>query len=137
MSRIAIPRRDVAPAEAQPILDSVHKHAGLISTGGCRSARRRSALMGSLSKTLETRHGIALAVSESDACDYCLAAYSYQDRTDRDRTEPAGPLGRSQARGAIRFAKPLMKSAARSRRRDSTPFARLGGPTPTSSRSLG
>ena len=36
-------------------------------------------LMGSLAKTLDvkTRDGIALAVSEADRCDYCLAAHSF------------------------------------------------------------
>jgi alkylhydroperoxidase family enzyme len=38
-----------------------------------------ASLMGSLAKTLDvkTRDGIALAVSEADGCDYCLAAHSF------------------------------------------------------------
>jgi uncharacterized peroxidase-related enzyme len=85
MSRIAIPGRDDAPAESQPILDNVHKMLGFVpnlqrlmsispnALGGW------AALMGSLAKTLDvkTRDGIALAVSEVDECNYCLAAHTY------------------------------------------------------------
>ena len=69
MSRIAIPGRDDAPAESQPILDNVNKMLGFVpnlqrlmsispnALGGW------AGLMRSLSKTLDvkTRDGIALA----------------------------------------------------------------------------
>ena len=63
-------------------------------------------LMGSLSKTLDvkTRDGIALAVSEANECDDCLAAHSYVStnlaKSPRgDRAEPAGPFRRPEAVG--------------------------------------
>jgi AhpD family alkylhydroperoxidase len=85
MSRIAIPGRDDAPAESQAILDNVNKMLGFVPNlyrlmsispnvlGGWAS------LTGSLAKTLDvrTREGIALAVSEADGCNYCLAAHSF------------------------------------------------------------
>jgi uncharacterized peroxidase-related enzyme len=85
MSRIAIPGRDDAPAESQAILDNVNKMLGFVPnlqrlmSISPNALAGWAALMGSLSKTLDvkTRDGIALAVSEADACDYCLAAHSY------------------------------------------------------------
>jgi uncharacterized peroxidase-related enzyme len=85
MSRIKIPGRDEAPAESQPILDKVHQMLGFVpnlqrlmsispnALGGW------AGLMSSLAKTLDvkTRDGIALAVSEADGCDYCIAAHAY------------------------------------------------------------
>jgi uncharacterized peroxidase-related enzyme len=85
MSRIAIPGRDDAPVESQPILDNVNKMLGFVPnlqrlmSISPNALAGWASLMGSLSKTLDvkTRDGIALAVSEADACDYCLAAHSY------------------------------------------------------------
>jgi AhpD family alkylhydroperoxidase len=85
MSRIAIPDRDEAPAESQPILDNVHKMLGFVPnlqrlmSISPNALAGWASLMGSLAKTLDvkTRDGIALAVSEADRCDYCLAAHSY------------------------------------------------------------
>jgi uncharacterized peroxidase-related enzyme len=85
MPHIAIPKREDAPAESRAVLDSVNKTLGFVpnlqrlmsispnALGGW------AALIGSLAKTLDvkTRDGIALAVSEADCCDYCLAAHSY------------------------------------------------------------
>jgi uncharacterized peroxidase-related enzyme len=85
MSRIAVPERDDAPAESWGILDNVQKMLGFVPNhyllmsispkvlGGWAS------LTGFLAKSLDvrTREGIALAVSEANGCDYCLAAHSY------------------------------------------------------------
>src|ERR1700749_107857 len=85
MPRIAIPGRDDAPTESQPILDNVNKMLGfvpnlkrLISISP-KGRAGWAGLMGALSKTfaVKTRDGIALAVSEADGCNYCLALHSY------------------------------------------------------------
>jgi alkylhydroperoxidase/carboxymuconolactone decarboxylase family protein YurZ len=84
MSRIAIPGREDAPAESRAILDNVNRMLGFVPnlqrlmSISPNALTGWAALMGSLSKTLDvkTRDGIALAVSEADACDYCLAAHS-------------------------------------------------------------
>jgi uncharacterized peroxidase-related enzyme len=85
MSRIAIPTRDDAPAESQPILDNVKKMLGFVPnlqrlmSISPNALAGWAGLMSSLSKTLnvKTRDGIAMAVSEVDGCNYCLAAHSY------------------------------------------------------------
>jgi uncharacterized peroxidase-related enzyme len=85
MPRIAIPARDDAPAESQPILDNVNKTLGFVPnlqrlmSISPNALAGWAGLMGSLAKTLDvkTRDGIALAVSEVDGCDYCLAAHTY------------------------------------------------------------
>lgn len=85
MSRIPIPARNEAPAESQPILDNVDKMLGFVPnlqrlmSISPNALSGWASLMGSLSKTLDvkTRDGIALAVSEADGCDYCLAAHTY------------------------------------------------------------
>ena len=86
MPRIAVPTRDEAPAESQPILDSVGVQFGFIPNLHRLMSLSPAALtgliglQGALSKTLDprTRHAISLAVSEANACNYCLAAHSYR-----------------------------------------------------------
>src|ERR1700754_2459515 len=122
MSRIAIPTRDDAPAESQPILDNVHKTLGFVPnlqrlmSISPNALSSWAALMGSLSKTLDvkTRDGIALAVSEVDGCDYCLAAHTYIS-TNLAKIPPEeianNREGRSAApkrAAAIAFAKALV-----------------------------
>jgi uncharacterized peroxidase-related enzyme len=123
MSRIAIPDRDEAPVASQPILDNVNKMLGFVpnlqrlmsispnALGGW------AALMGSLSKTLDvkTRDGIALAVSEADGCNYCLAAHSFIS-TNLAKIPPEeialNREGRSsdpKRQAAIAFAKALIE----------------------------
>lgn len=85
MSRIAVPTRDKAPAESQPILDAVAKQLGFVPNLHRLMSNSPAALAGwiglqsQLAKTLDakTRDAIALAVSEVDGCNYCLAAHSY------------------------------------------------------------
>ena len=85
MPRIAIPKREDAPAESKPILDNVDKALGFVPnlqrlmSISPNALSGWASLMGSLAKTLDikTRDGIALAVSEADGCDYCLAAHSF------------------------------------------------------------
>jgi uncharacterized peroxidase-related enzyme len=85
MSRISIPTRDEAHTDAKPILDNVHKLLGFVPnlhrlmSNNPNVLNGWAQLQGSLAKTLDakTRDAIALAVSEVDGCDYCLAAHTY------------------------------------------------------------
>ncbi|MEP9375469.1 peroxidase-related enzyme [Aquabacter sp. CN5-332] len=85
MPRIAIPSRDDAPEAAKPILDAVHAQLGFVPNLHRLMALSPNVLagfvglQGPLAKTLDikTRDAIALAVSQADGCDYCLAGHSY------------------------------------------------------------
>jgi uncharacterized peroxidase-related enzyme len=85
MSRMAIPARDEAPDQAKPILDAVAKQLGFVPNLHRLMSLSQAALAGwvglqsQLMTVLDakTRDAIALAVSEADECDYCLAAHSY------------------------------------------------------------
>ena len=69
MPRIAIPKREDAPAESKPILDNVDKMLGFVPnlqrlmSISPNALSGWATLMGSLAKTLDvkTRDGIALA----------------------------------------------------------------------------
>jgi uncharacterized peroxidase-related enzyme len=85
MSRIAIPTRDEAHPDTRPTLDNVNKLLGFVPNLHRLMSVNPNVLAGwaslqsSLAKTLDvkTRDAIALAVSEANGCDYCLAAHSY------------------------------------------------------------
>jgi uncharacterized peroxidase-related enzyme len=85
MSRIAIPTRDDAKDQSRPILDTIAKQYGFAPNLHRLMALSPSALVGwaclqtALAKTLDakTRIAVALAVSEADGCDYCLAVHSF------------------------------------------------------------
>src|SRR6202000_1506403 len=85
MPRIVIPTRDEAHPDAQPVLDAAHKLLGFVPNLHRLMSLNPPALLGwaqlqgQLGKTLDakTRDAIALAVSEVDGCEYCLAAHSY------------------------------------------------------------
>lgn len=75
-------------------------------------------LIGSLSKTLDvkTRDGIALAVSEANGCDYCLAAHSHIS-TNLAKISPEeialnrqGRSGDPKRQAAVAFAKALIET---------------------------
>ena len=73
-------------------------------------------LMGSLAKTLDvkTRDGIALAVSEADGCDYCLAAHSFIACQIASNSDP--PFACKDDPASVRVASPVTepRPAARS-----------------------
>jgi uncharacterized peroxidase-related enzyme len=85
MARITIPVRDEIQDQSKPILDGVAKQVGFEPNLHRLMSLSPSALTGwaglqtALAKTLDakTRAAIALAVSEADSCDYCLAAHNY------------------------------------------------------------
>jgi uncharacterized peroxidase-related enzyme len=127
MSRIAIPGRDDAPAESQAILDNVQKMLGFVPnlqrlmSISPNALAGWAGLMGSLSKTLDvkTRDGIALAVSEADGCNYCLAAHSYI-ATNLAKIPPEeialNREGRSndpKRQAAVAFVKALIKKSGK------------------------
>jgi AhpD family alkylhydroperoxidase len=73
--------------------------------------------MGSLSKTLDvkTLDGIALAVSEANGCDDCLAAHSYVSTNLANPPEEIalnrqGRSGDPKRQAAVAFAKALIEA---------------------------
>jgi uncharacterized peroxidase-related enzyme len=85
MSRIAIPTRETAPAASQPLLDAVEKQLGVVPNSFRLVSLSPAVLQGllsmngSLAKTLDlkTRERIAIAIAQSNGCDYCLSAHTY------------------------------------------------------------
>ena len=123
MPRIPIPSHDEAPAASQAILGNVKKTLGFVPNLHRLMSLSPDALsgwallMGSLSKTLDvkTRDGIALAVSEADGCDYCVAAHGYV-ATNFAKVSPEevslNRYGRSsdpKRQAAVAFAKALIE----------------------------
>ena len=124
MPRIAIPKREDVPAESKPILDNVDKMLGFVpNTQRLMSISPNvlsgwASLMGSLAKTLDvrTRDGIALAVSEADGCDYCLAAHSFiagnmaKVPADEIALNREGRSSDPKRQAAVAFAKALIET---------------------------
>lgn len=85
MSRIAVPTHETAPAASQPLLDAVKKQLGVVPNSFRLVALSPAALQGllglsgALAKALDlkTRERIALAIAQSNGCDYCLSAHTY------------------------------------------------------------
>lgn len=85
MSRLTIPSRDQAAAASKPLLDAVGKQLGVIPNLFRLVGLSPAALEGyvsfnsALSKTLDakTRERIALAIAQTNSCDYCLSAHTY------------------------------------------------------------
>lgn len=85
MSRITIPTYETAPAASQPLLDGVKKQLGIVPNSFRVLALSPAALQGllglngALAKALDlkTRERIAIAIAQSNECDYCLSAHSY------------------------------------------------------------
>ncbi len=118
MSRIAIPAREAAPAASQSLLDAVAKQLGVVPNLFRLVALSPAALEGYVSlntasgKALDakTRERIALAVAETNGCNYCLSAHSYlalnlakisQAEIDLNR---AGQSSDPKAAAAVHFA---------------------------------
>jgi uncharacterized peroxidase-related enzyme len=124
MPRIAIPKREDAPAESKPILDNVDKMLGFVPNLHRLMSISPNALSGwatlmrSLAKTLDvkTRDGIALAVSEADGCDYCLAAHSFiagnlgKIPADEIELNREGRSSDPKRQEAVAFAKALIET---------------------------
>ncbi len=124
MSRIAIPGRDDAPAGSQSILENINKMLGFVPNHYRLMSISPNALggwaglMGPVSKTLDlkTREGIALAVSEANGCDYCLAAHSYVSMNlakispEEIALNRQGRSGDQKRQAAVAFAKALIET---------------------------
>ncbi len=85
MSRITVPTFETAPAASQTMLEAVRKQLGVIPNSFRVLALSPAALQGLLGLTgalgkaldLKTRERIAIAIAQSNDCDYCLSAHSY------------------------------------------------------------
>ncbi|HEY1686438.1 MAG TPA: carboxymuconolactone decarboxylase family protein [Tepidisphaeraceae bacterium] len=118
MSRIKIPAREDALAESQPLLDTVEKRLGFVPNLHCLLSISPPVLTGllhlqdTLSKTLDarTRNAIALAVSEVNACSYCLSAHCYvashinHTALEEIALNRRGESGNAKIAAAARFA---------------------------------
>lgn len=118
MSRLAIPSRDAAPTDSQPILDAVNKQLGvvpnlfrLVSISPAALAGMTS-FSGALGKTLDvkTRERIAIATAQVNGCDYCLSAHTYlglnlaKISPEEVALNRKGASGDPKADAAVRFA---------------------------------
>lgn len=85
MSRIPVPAYEDVPAEARPVLDEIGKRLGFIPNVhrllalSPASLSGMAALESAMTRVFDvrTREAVALAVSEANGCDYCLAAHSH------------------------------------------------------------
>jgi uncharacterized peroxidase-related enzyme len=86
MTRLEIPANvDQAPEAARPALEAVERQLGFVPNLHRLMSISEPTLSGflalqsALNKTVDarTRESVALAVSQANGCDYCLAAHSY------------------------------------------------------------
>jgi uncharacterized peroxidase-related enzyme len=126
MSRLTVPPSiEQSPAASQPLLQAVKQQLGVAPNLFRLLATSPAALQGfldlsgALSKgqlSAATRGRIALAVAESNGCDYCLSAHTYLGKnliklSDEEMT--ANRDGRSsepKAAAAVRFAKDIVRA---------------------------
>ena len=126
MPRLPAPASiEESPAAAQPLLEAVKKQLGVVPNlfrlVGTSPAALEGflGLSGALAKgQLEaaTRGRIALAVAESNGCDYCLSAHSYLGKnliklSDAEMAaNRGGGSTDKKAAAAVRFAKEVVKT---------------------------
>lgn len=118
MARLNIPARDAAPAKSQPLLDAVARQLGSVPNLFLLAATSPAALEGLLGLNgavghtldVKTRERIALAVAQTNGCDYCLAAHNFiglnmakLDEAEIARNR-AGHSADERADAALRFA---------------------------------
>ncbi|MEE2690343.1 MAG: peroxidase-related enzyme [Pseudomonadota bacterium] len=85
MSRIAAPAVDAAPEASRPLLEATRKSLGSVPNlfrvvaNSPVALEAYLAFNGALSKALDakTRERIAIAIAETNGCDYCLSAHTY------------------------------------------------------------
>src|SRR6185295_3244840 len=118
MSRIAVPTREAAPADSQPILDAVNKQFGVVPNLFRLAGVSPAALTGlasldaALSKTLDvkTRARIAITTAQVNGCDYCMSAHTYlginlaKISPEEIALNRKGGSGDQKADAAVRFA---------------------------------
>jgi uncharacterized peroxidase-related enzyme len=124
VSRLNVPSLDDAPAGTQRILDNVGAQLGFVPNMFKTIASNPTVLeavttlQGTMSRVLDakTRHSIALAVSEANGCDYCLAIHTYVSSKFGGMSSEDINLGRAGSsvdpkRAAVaRFAKRVVES---------------------------
>jgi uncharacterized peroxidase-related enzyme len=85
VSRLNVPSLDDVPAGTQRILDNIGAQLGFVPNMFKTIASNPTVLeavttlQGTMSRVLDakTRHSIALAVSQANGCNYCLAIHTY------------------------------------------------------------
>jgi uncharacterized peroxidase-related enzyme len=124
MSRISIPTLESVPATSKPLLDGVNKKLGVVPNMFRVIALSPAALEGflglngALSGTLDvrTRERIAIAVAETNGCDYCLSAHTYLGLNLAKITAEDATMARegsstdAKAAAAVRFAVQVVKT---------------------------
>jgi uncharacterized peroxidase-related enzyme len=118
MSRIDIPSREDTAHELQPVFHFVNKRFGFVPniyrtmSISPHALTGLTEMQGALARVLDvrTRERIALAVSQSNGCHYCLAAHSYLGSNFAKLTAEEMALNREgrsldpKAEVAVRFA---------------------------------
>ncbi len=118
MSRIRIPTKEDAPAEAQAILEAIQRRLGwvpnifLLAALSPGSLTGMTALTNALSRALDakTRERLAIALAQTNDCEYCLAAHTYigagkaKISPEEIALNRKGSSGDSKADAAVRFA---------------------------------
>ena len=124
MSRIAIVEVDQARPEARPMLDAVQAQLGMVPNFIKLLAVAPAALEGFLGLYTiankgvldpHTRERIALAVAETNGCEYCVSAHSAISRSiglgeDEIAAARSGTSSERKAAAAVRFARALVAS---------------------------
>jgi AhpD family alkylhydroperoxidase len=101
MSRLTAP--EPAPEVARPILETINAQMGFVPITFAAIAANphvleaATSLQNTLARTLDakTRNSIALAVSQANGCDYCLAAHTFGSATLTGMTDEDITLGRT------------------------------------------
>jgi uncharacterized peroxidase-related enzyme len=124
LSRLTVPTPDDVPAVAQGILANVGAQLGFVPNMFKTIASNPTVLeavttlQGTMSRVLDakTRHSIALAVSEANGCDYCLAIHTYMSSefggmsSDDINLSRAGSSVDPKRAAVARFAKRVVES---------------------------
>lgn len=126
MSRFSIvPTIDAAPAKAQPLLNAVNAQLGVVPNLFRLVAASPAALEGMLGLSGALRKGgidaktgerIALAVAETNGCDYCLSAHAYIGKNMLKLSDAEIAANRSahsedgKADAALTFAKKVVET---------------------------
>jgi uncharacterized peroxidase-related enzyme len=140
MSRIKILTREEAPNETHPTLDGLRNQLGFIPNLFLVLAQSPNTLHGlmelqkALSKTLDPklRARIALAVSEVNACEYCLSAHSYVNKhlhqfpMEEISLNREGHSSDARADAAVQFAKKVTETRGRVSDEDLAAVRRAG-----------
>ncbi|TDW84394.1 putative peroxidase-related enzyme [Kribbella pratensis] len=124
MSRLTTPSLDDVPAGARQILDEVAAQLGFVPemfrtiASNPTVLEAVTSLQGTMSRVLDarTRHSIALAVSQANECNYCLAIHTYtssefggMSSEDIDLARAGNAVDPKRA-AAARFARHVVES---------------------------